>query len=106
MLKINSDPPETAGCNLIQQEYVSAAELAHIFGISAKTITNNTIRIVGRVKIGGSVRYHLPTIRERVLMGKDIYTDAPEKFKYPPRPARKRSILRKTGSAVSKPRKA
>lgn len=47
-------------------EYVDTIELANYFGVSPKTISNNSHKIKGRAKIGGAVRYHLPTVKYNV----------------------------------------
>ena len=55
------------------QEYLTAKELAGRLSISEKTIHNNTFKIEGRCKIGGSVRYHWPTIERHLHSGKNLY---------------------------------
>ena len=92
--------------NYKHQEFVSARELAQILGISEKTITNNAYRIIGRAKPAGRVRYHLPTIRSRLLAGGDLYMSQTEAARFAisttPRVQRKRSILQAAGSSVSR----
>lgn len=54
--------------------YVDKKELSKILGIAIKTIDNNSHRIKGRVKIGGAVRYHLPTIKFVLQSGKNLFS--------------------------------
>lgn len=54
-------------------EYVTGSELAKILSVSEKTISNNSFKIVGRVKIGGAVRYNLETIRKELNAGRNIF---------------------------------
>lgn len=57
----------------VAAEYVTGKELAEILSISVKTISNNTFKIAGRCKVGGAVRYHLPTIRRTLQQGKNLF---------------------------------
>ena len=49
--------------------YITTDELARRLGISAKTIRNNSHKIIGRVKIGRSVRYDWQEIQYSLKMG-------------------------------------
>ena len=70
-MNANERPDDSAVAG-VSREFVSAAELAGIIGVSVKWITNNTHRIRGRVKIGKMVKYHLPEIRSLLLTGQSI----------------------------------
>ncbi len=56
-----------------ENRYVSTQELANILGIAPKTISNNTYKIEGRCKVGGAVRYHLPTVQFTLQSGKNLF---------------------------------
>jgi len=57
----------------IVPEYVNTVELADYVGISPKTIYNKGHKIKGRSKIGGSVRYHFPTVLYTLQQGKNLF---------------------------------
>ena len=52
-------------------KYITGKELATRLSIAEKTVSNNTYRIVGRVKIGGAVRYDWSKIQYTITMGKN-----------------------------------
>ena len=54
-------------------QYITGPELAKRLSISPKTISNNTYKIVGRVKVGGAVRYDWPKIQYTLGMGKNLF---------------------------------
>lgn len=58
----------------MEKEYVSGKRLAEILSISYKTVMNKSYKIIGRTKIGGSVRYHLPTILVALKSGENIFS--------------------------------
>jgi len=59
--------------NIKNKEFVTSKELALILGISVKTITNNSHKIIGRCKIGGSVRFNLPKVLYQLQQGKNLF---------------------------------
>jgi len=63
----------------MEQQYLSAIELAKWLGIEPKTIRNNSFRIIGRVKIGGALRFDKNLIAYTPSQGKDIYADGGRK---------------------------
>ena len=58
----------------VEKEYVTGKMLGEVLSISYKTVMNKSFQIVGRTKIGGSVRYHLPTILEALKSGENIFS--------------------------------
>lgn len=54
-------------------EYVDSTQLAKILNVAPKTIYNNSFKIKGRCKIGGAVRYHLPTVKYTLQSGKNLF---------------------------------
>jgi len=55
------------------KEYLNAVELADFLNVSVRTIEKNSFKIVGRVKIGRLVRYHLPAIQNALFSKKNIF---------------------------------
>ena len=53
--------------------YITGKELAKRLSVSVKTISNNTHKIVGRVKIGGAVRYDWNKIVYTLSIGKNLF---------------------------------
>lgn len=51
--------------------YITSKELARRLSISEKMVTNHTHEIIGRVKIGGAVRYNWPEIDGVLKVGKN-----------------------------------
>lgn len=54
-------------------EYVDSTQLAEILNVAVKTIYNNSFKIKGRCKVGGAVRFHLPTIRYTLQTGRNLF---------------------------------
>lgn len=57
---------------MIKQEYISTRDLAILVGRSKKWVEKWRTHIIGAVKIGGTWSFHLPEIRARLALGKDI----------------------------------
>ncbi len=59
-------------------EYVDIKTLAGFLGMAKGTLNNKSKSIIGRVKIGRGVRYHMPTIRKTIEEGKSIFKESEE----------------------------